>query len=186
NHHFGAITRVAYVTSTQFYLEDEKRSDSRWTTPLPFPVQVVAKVEVIDAISRGKLTTEYRYHHGYWDGAEREFRGFGRVDQRDTEVFEDFHAQGLHEEQPFEPIAAKSFSPPTETRSWFHLGPVGDEFGEWEEADFSHEFWPDDPQTLTRPPSMVDLLKGLPRRAKRDALRALRGSILRTELYALD
>ena len=37
-------------------------------------------------ISGGKLTTEYRYHHGYWDGAEREFRGFGRVEQRDTEV----------------------------------------------------------------------------------------------------
>ena len=36
-------------------------------------------------ISGGKLTTEYRYHHGYWDGAEREFRGFGRVDQLDTE-----------------------------------------------------------------------------------------------------
>src|SRR4029434_5143893 len=29
-------------------------------------------------------------------------------------------------------------------------------------------------------------LKSLPRRAKRDALRALRGSILRTELYARD
>jgi hypothetical protein len=35
-------------------------------------VQVVARVEVIDELSRRKLTTEYRYHHGYWDGAERE------------------------------------------------------------------------------------------------------------------
>jgi hypothetical protein len=25
---------------------------------------------VIDEISKGKLTTEYRYHHGYWDGIE--------------------------------------------------------------------------------------------------------------------
>jgi hypothetical protein len=33
---------------------------------------------------------------------------------------------------------------------------------------------------------MEDMLKSLPRRARRDALRALRGSILRTELYALD
>ena len=91
DNHLGAITRVAYASSTQFYLEDEQRPETRWKTSLPFPVQVVARVEVIDAVSGGKLTSEYRYHHGYWDGAEREFRGFGRVDQRDTEVFEDFH-----------------------------------------------------------------------------------------------
>ena len=35
------------------------------------------------------------YHHGYWDGAEREFRGFGRVDQVDTEVFEDFNCSRI-------------------------------------------------------------------------------------------
>ena len=56
-------------------------------------MQVVARVEVIDALSGGKLTTEYRYHHGYWDGAEREFRGFGRVEQLDTEIFEEFNAR---------------------------------------------------------------------------------------------
>ena len=39
-------------------------------------------------ISGGRLTTEYRYHHGYWDGVEREFRGFGMVEQLDTETFD--------------------------------------------------------------------------------------------------
>ena len=99
----------------RFYLEDEKRPETRWRTPLPFPVQVVARVEVIDAISGGKLTTEYRYHHGYWDGAEREFRGFGRVEQRDTETFEDYNAAGLHgERRRFERVdGARMFSPPT-------------------------------------------------------------------------
>ena len=57
---------------------------------------MVAAVEVVDAISKGKLTTEYSYHHGYWDGGEREFRGFGRVVQRDTEVFERYGGEGLH------------------------------------------------------------------------------------------
>ena len=78
------------------------------------------------------------------------------------------------------------FSPPTLTKTWFHQGPVGDEFGEWEEADYSDEYWPGDPQVLARPHAMADILKALPRRARRDALRALRGSVLRTELYALD
>ena len=58
--HMGAITRVGYASWTQFYLEDKQRPETRWKTPLPFPVQVVARVEVIYAISGGKLTSEYR------------------------------------------------------------------------------------------------------------------------------
>lgn len=182
----GSLTRVEYAPSTRFYLEDEKRPETRWKTTLPFPVQVVTRVEVIDALSGGKLTTEYRYHHGHWDGAEREFRGFGRVDQRDTETFEGFNAGGLQPAAPFERVGAKAFSPPTETRTWFHQGPAGDEFGEWRETDFSDEFYSGDPQALGRPAEMIDALKALPRRDLRDALRSLRGSILRTESYALD
>ena len=72
----------------RFLLADEADPATRWRTPLPFPVQVVARVEVHDAISAGRLTTEYRYHHGYWDGVEREFRGFAMVEQLDTETFD--------------------------------------------------------------------------------------------------
>ncbi len=186
DNHTGAVTRVAYAPSTQFYLADARQLETRWETPLPFPVQVVARVEVIDAISGGKLTTEYSYHHGYWDGAEREFRGFGRVDQRDTELFEGFNAAGLHGEQPFNAVEPHMYSPPTETRTWFHQGPIGDEYGEWAESDFSAEYWTGDADALDRPQAMTDFLNGLPRRVKRDALRTLRGRVLRGELYALD
>ena len=187
DNNIGSVTRIGYSTSTRFYLDDEKRSETRWKTALPFPVHVVAQVEVIDKLSTGKLTMQYSYHHGYWDGAEREFCGFGRVDQRDTESFEDYHGAGLHDEsQSFNVVEAYRFSPPTETRTWFHQGPIGDEFGGWEETDFTNEFWPGDPQVFSRPQEATDFLKGLPRRVKRDALRALRGSMLRTELYAID
>jgi hypothetical protein len=71
-------------------------------------------------------------------------------------------------------------------RNWFHLGPVGDEFGDWQEVYFEDEYWKHDPSVLERPKEVRDLLRTLPRRAKRDALRAMRGSQLRTELYALD
>ncbi len=190
DNHMGSLTRVGYKPSIQFYLEDEKRPETRWKTPLPFPVQVVARVEVIDQISQGKLTTEYKYHHGYWDGGEREFRGFGRVEQCDTETFEDYNQAGLHGQERgfegFEGDRVQYFSPPTLTKTWFHQGPVGDEFGEWEELDYSDEYWSGDPQVLGRSPQMQDFLRGLPRRVKRDALRTLRGQVLRTELYALD
>jgi RHS repeat-associated protein len=186
DNHMGALTRVAYAPSTRFYLADQARPATRWRTPLPFPVQVVSRVEVIDAISGGKLTTEYAYHHGYWDGAEREFRGFGRVDQRDTETFDDFHAADLHPDRRFEPVAPHTFAPPTETRTWFHQGPVGDQVGDWAEGDFSQEYWAGDAPVLARPAAMTAWLNSLPRRIRRDALRTLRGSMLRTELYALD
>ncbi len=50
------------------------------------------------------MTTEYNYHHGYWDGGEREFRGFGRVDQRDTEAFNLYNSDNLHDRDSFRPI----------------------------------------------------------------------------------
>ena len=59
----------------------------RWITRLPFPVHVVERVETYDHISRNRFVTRYAYHHGYYDGVEREFRGFGLVEQWDTEEF---------------------------------------------------------------------------------------------------
>lgn len=192
DNHIGAVTKVEYAPSTRFYLEDQRRLATRWKTTLPFPVHVVARVEVIDHFSKGKLTTEYVYHHGHWDGAEREFRGFGRVEQFDTESFEKYDSSGLHgAEALFAKVDRKYFSPPTLTRTWFHQGPVGDEYGEWEELDWSADYWKGDPQLLKHTETVNQFLKTWPptrdgRRIKRDALRALRGSILRTEFYALD
>jgi hypothetical protein len=80
----GAETVVRYAPSTKFYLAD-KAAERPWITRLPFPVHVVERVETRDLISRNRFVTRYAYHHGYFDGFEREFRGFGRVDQFDTE-----------------------------------------------------------------------------------------------------
>src|SRR5205814_8485657 len=62
----------------------------------------------------------------------------------------------------------------------------GDEFGGWEEIDYSNEYWKNDPVLLGRPDDVRRFLGSLPRRVKRDALRTLRGMVLRTEQYALD
>jgi RHS repeat-associated protein len=199
----GARTRVEYLPSTYYYHLDQNQNlqnsqnfqngrAGRWITPLPFPVLCVARVEVLDEISLGKMTTEYTYHHGYWDGEEREFRGFGRVDQRDTESFQRYNSPGLLNTGAGSQVDLVHFSPPTETRTWFHLGAVvGVESGElrdesWIEADFSAEYWQGDLNKLSRPDAMALFLKRLPAKRRREALRTLRGSILRSELYALD
>jgi RHS repeat-associated protein len=187
DNHLGALSRIAYVPSTHYYLADQQRVATHWKTPLPFPVQVVARVEAIDAISGGQLTSEYRYHHGYWDGTEREFRGFGMVEQLDTEYLKPDDRPGLR--LPSTAVAGEPedrLSPPTLTKRWFHQGVVGDEDGGWAETNFGPEFWPDDRPPLARPAATEALLAGLAPQARRDALRSLRGSILRTELYALD
>ncbi len=188
DNHLGAVTKVSYAASTRFYLEDEVRPQTRWRTPLPFPVQVVARVEMMDQISRGKLTTEYRYHHGYWDGVEREFRGFGMVEQFDTETFADYHAPDAQgPEARFEPVAEKHFSPPLLTKTWFHQGPVDDDTGDWHELDWAADYWPGDLDALAHAKVTNAFLRTLTNpRHRRDALRTLRGSTLRTELYALD
>lgn len=190
DNHMGATTRIEYVPSTEFYLEDEKRSETRWETPLPFPVQCVSRVEAIDEISLGKQTTVYRYRHGYWDGAEREFRGFGLVEQFDTETFDEYNESGLHGEAEFVAVGTddrEQFSEPTLTKTWFHQGPIGPEFGEWKGADYSHQYWAGDDSMLDAFASLQSMLAGLEhRRERRDALRTLRGHVLRTELYALD
>src|SRR5436305_4059807 len=82
----SAETRVQYAPSTRSYLQD-KRDGKPWITRLPFPVHVVEHAETYDRISRNRFVTRYAYHHGYFDGVEREFRGFGMVEQWDTEEF---------------------------------------------------------------------------------------------------
>src|SRR5262249_41890888 len=82
----GAETRLEYAASTTFYLAD-RAAGTPWITKLPFPVHVVERVEAYDWIAHHKFVTRYSYHHGYYDGEEREFRGFGMVEQVDTEQF---------------------------------------------------------------------------------------------------
>lgn len=171
DNNMGAVTHVQYTSSTEFYLADAIDPNTRWQTPLPFPVQVISQVRVEDYFSKNVITTEYRYRHGYWDGVEREFRGFGMVEQIDTERSAQLTAG-----------AEERFTPPVLTRTWFHQGSISlDEVG-WEEADYSTEYWFGDPQVLNRP---VDVTAATSR-AKRDAIRSLRGRVIRTELYALE
>ena len=170
DNHRGASTSIEYSTSTA-HAEADRAAGRPWRTTLPFPVQVVERVTVTEAFSDSTVTAEYRYHHGYWDGADREFRGFARVDRLDAERLA----------STTEPHA----SPPTETRTWFHIGPVGPELGNWAPLDLSDEHWSGDPPIFAAP-VIERFSAGISRRARRDATRALRGQPLRSEVYVVD
>lgn len=187
SNNMGATTRVQYVSSTKHFLEDEENG-TPWITKLPFPVQVVDKVEVIDHVSKTKMVTTYKYHHGYFDGREREFRGFGRVDQFDTETLEDFSGPGLHEDNDlFENDLASFHVPPVETRSWFHTGVYFDEDSDpgFDYNDLTNrlraEFYAADEEALALDEHDVETGD-----TPHEAFRTLRGALLHKEVYARD
>lgn len=189
----GAEIRVRYVSSTKFYLSD-KHNGQAWITKLPFPVYVVERVETYDRISGNRFVTRYAYHHGYFDGFEREFRGFGLVEQWDTEEF-----ATLSDSQQFPVgtnIDASSNVPPVMTRTWFHTGVY---LGREHVSDFFAGFLSGkNIEPYYREPGLSDtqarqmllddttLPIGLSVDEEREACRALKGSMLRQEVYALD
>ncbi|MEO1438348.1 MAG: toxin TcdB middle/N-terminal domain-containing protein, partial [Bacteroidota bacterium] len=115
----GAETVVRYAPSTKFYLQD-KLAGKPWITKVPFPVHVVERTEIYDRISRNRFVARYAYHHGYFDGVEREFRGFGMVEQWDTE---EIAALSNSDAFPIgDNVDAASHLPPVHTKTWFHTG----------------------------------------------------------------
>lgn len=183
----GAETRVEYASSTKFYLRD--RLDGRpWITRLPFPVHVVERVVTSDLVSGNRFTTLYAYHYGYFDGEEREFRGFGRVEQWDTEEFGTL-ADGLPEATNVE---AASHVPPVHTKTWFHTGVyvrqqevsrhLAHEYFGAPQAAAAFEAWEKEHLLADTVFPGGDLSAG----EERQAVRALKGAMLRQEVYALD
>jgi RHS repeat-associated protein len=187
----GAETRVDYAPSTKFYLQD-KRDGKPWITRLPFPVHVVERVETYDHISRNHFVTRYAYHHGYFDGEEREFRGFGMVEQWDTEQF----AALADGNVPADNIDAESHVPPVYSKTWFHTGVylgrdhVSDYFAGLLNATDQGEYFrePGLNDVKARALLLQDtvLPTGLSLKEEREACRALKGSMLRQEVCADD
>jgi RHS repeat-associated protein len=173
----GAETKITYGTSTQHYLKDLSEGH-KWLTRLSFPVQVVDQITHEDFITKSRLVTTYRYHHGFFDGEEREFRGFACVEQWDAEKYEEGTVGELNQK-------------PVHSKTWFHTGVwlegVRLEKGLKEEyfgggvsgelKDFCLPDTVNETDELGLPMSVQDA---------REAARALRGHVLRTEVYSDD
>lgn len=184
----GSETIVTYAPSTKFYLED-KAAGNPWITHLPFPTQVVERVEKFDHVSNTYFSTRYVYHHGYYDGTEREFRGFGCVDQYDAE---EYNLSG----PPPANVDKASWVPPVLTKTWYHTGAriQGVQISEF----FVPEYYVEpgglsdaDKQAMLLPESVLPTsLAGnaytMTDDEFREATRGLKGSMLRQEVYALD
>jgi RHS repeat-associated protein len=168
NNHLGAETQIRYAASTQFYLQDRVQGRP-WVTKLPFPVHVVERVESRDWVSNTQLVSTYRYRHGYFDGVEREFRGFAYMEQRDAES-----------------LTGAFDLPPVVTKTWFHTGAYleSDTLEAYFKDPNNHEYFTGDSKAVFLPDT--ELPPNLATAEIREACRALKGSLLRQEIYADD
>ncbi|WP_333995499.1 SpvB/TcaC N-terminal domain-containing protein [Burkholderia orbicola] len=177
NNNMGASTTFAYRSSAQFWLDD-KLAHPELTSALPMPIHTVAQVVTRDEITGNSVTQQYGYHHGVYDGVEREFRGFALVSAQDAQQVSTTVASDV-------PLA-----PPLLTRTWYHTG---------READETRLFGPPyaDADALTLKATRltrydtsqnqdVELDTKDDATTRRWLFRALKGVPLRQEVYGLD
>lgn len=153
---------------------------------------MVAQTIVTESVTNVRYTTQYTYHHGYYDHAEREFRGFGRVEQTDTEDFDVFTAA-----HP----ANEHHQPAVLTKTWYHTGAFIDR--ERILTQFNQEYWSvlfknngfttnaveyalPDAVLIPNPQLTGFAIDQLSAVEWREALRACKGMVLRQEIFGLD
>lgn len=186
---FGKEVSLKYTPSTEFYIED-KNTGKPWVTKLHFPVQCISRIETRDTVSGYLFVNTYKYHHGYYDHAEREFRGFGMVEQWDSEHF-DHYVKG----DACKIVDKELHQEPVVTKTWVHTGAflgrekILDQFEddywykEMERQGFhvvSHE------KALRSQGLIAEPGTDLSAEEWREALRACKGMALRSEVFAKD
>ncbi|RYE25479.1 MAG: hypothetical protein EOP51_03990 [Sphingobacteriales bacterium] len=159
----GKSVELSYKSAIKYYLAD-KAAGTPWATRLPFPVYCVSEIKTIDSVSETQYRQTYSYHHGYYDHAEREFRGFGRVNTIDADM------------------SAELDQWPVLTKTWYHTGAWLREANLLEafaKEYYTHPSWWAAPQQAQFP-------SGLTAIEWREAHRALKSLPLRQEVYAMD
>lgn len=177
NNNMGLSTYVRYRSSAQEWLDEKAQLLKRKmlaVSYLPFPVQVVSRQSQKDEITGGELTQSIHFSQAYYDGFEREMRGFGLVCQTDSEASQDQGDSG--------------FTAPALVCTWFHTGLDVDMS---RDGAFKNdpEAWPLGDTLFCRyhaGDGVDEPVTPADEATRREIARALAGSVLRTETYALN
>lgn len=156
NNNMGLITRFSYESSTHHYL---KNGNADWY--FPFPIQVISKIEKIDSVQQTRYSRKFEYFQGYYDSFERELVGFGRVEEYDSEQFDDIDRNFQNNNKDY-------FVPPLKTTTWYHTGR--------DEQRQAGSYFKEDPEI-----SKITLAPSLPADASGEDKRSLRGKKVRME-----
>lgn len=173
NNNMGYSATLKHRSSAQFWLDEKRQELVARRKPvcyLPFPQMVLQWLEQTDEITGNQLKQSFKYFEAFYDGIEREFRGFGRVCQIDSEL-EPGKAEDGH-------------TAPMRVTHWFHTGKNIDLVLNGI-CDLDDEIEPLGPTVL----SAFDAKRGKERIRKRrkaddpEIIYALAGRLLRTETY---
>ncbi|MHC8328544.1 SpvB/TcaC N-terminal domain-containing protein [Pseudomonas sp. LB1P83] len=110
NNNMGCSTEVVHRSSAQCWLDEKQEILKLKRLPvcyLPFAMQVVSQQTQRDEITGNCLNQFFSYFEAWYDHRDREWRGFGRLDQTDSET-------GSGEDE--------SFTAPALVRTRFHTG----------------------------------------------------------------
>ncbi|MEO1270569.1 MAG: toxin TcdB middle/N-terminal domain-containing protein, partial [Myxococcota bacterium] len=75
----GMVTEVTYGTSVQHMARDG--GWEAWEHRLPHPMIVVDSIDTYDLLTNIHEVNTFMYHDGFYDGIEKQFRGYARVEQ---------------------------------------------------------------------------------------------------------
>ncbi|QXH74806.1 toxin [Pseudomonas atacamensis] len=176
NNNMGNETRITYRSSAQEWL-DEKYAVPGSVCDLPFAFPLVSVQSSFDEVSGNRLTQQYVYRRGVYAGLDREFRGFGFVQHLDTQQIALATAIGLPEAMP------------ALTKVWYHTGQESGELRPGEQPYANPLVFSLGPTRFTRfdPATQEDVpLTGLNQATRYQLFRALKGSVLRKEVYGAD
>lgn len=176
NNNLGASTTLTYRSSAQEWL-DEKKANPSSVCHLPFPLPLLVGTVSLDEVSGNRLSQTYHYRQGVYAGADREFRGFGFVEQWDTNDL-------AIPTSPELPSTA-----PALTRSWFDTGL------EDRQTNPAYPPYQDPAMFQLGPPRFSTFnpvtgddvpLEVMNSSTRYQLYRALKGSVLRIEVYGAD
>lgn len=177
NNNMGCSSRVVYRSSAQEWLDEkqERLLAKPLEVPecfLPLTVQVVSRQLQLDEITGNCLSQGFKYREGYYDPLAREYRGFGYLEQTDSESATGDDGIG--------------FTAQMRVCSWFIIGQFMDRprdgyFGKDTEAFalggtlFSHYHANDEYDVPVTPPDET---------IKYEIARGMSGTVMRVETYA--
>lgn len=176
DNNMGAESAVAYRSSAQEWLDAKAQklaAGDPAVSYMPFPIHVVSVHRQIDQISGNVLSQCYQYRDGYYDGEEREFRGFGLLIQTDQEA-----STGQD---------GGVVSPPQLTKTWYHVGDF---------LDPGRDGFDDRDDQAIRPGSTLCsnyeaskgdvIVRNWDEATRADAARTLSGMLRRVEVYGIE
>lgn len=116
NNNMGAASRILYRSSAQEWLDEKAEKIAAGQPPVchvPLAMHLVSRHTRLDEITGNQRVQRFAYRQGYYDGIEREFRGFGLLLQTDSET-------RIDSDQ------TEGFTTPCLKKSWFHTGQAVD------------------------------------------------------------